>query len=295
MAPRTSRTRRTLPASRRCVRSVLVALLAVLLGWDVPAASTAQAGRSGRPPEHPENAGYRSPGNRHKVQVADPALAAEIAARGGRMIGDYDGFKVFEVNDGLVRSLGQRRGVAVRDEDNVVMLHSGAVDTTLPAVQGARRAVPAFNGRRMHLVQFAGPIRPEWYRALVATGVRVVSYIPNNAYLVYGTHGALQRVSTLGGEDGSVQWDGEYGENEKVHPEVRARGGSPEARGGGEPERLSLKDTADAPAAPEAAGELFTVQLVADPEENAVTISLLEQLQVEIGRASCRERVWIPV
>ncbi len=50
----------------------------------------------------------------------------------------------------------------------------------------ARSAAATGAGKQMRLIQFAGPIRPEWYKALVDTGVRIVTYIPNNAYLVYG-------------------------------------------------------------------------------------------------------------
>jgi hypothetical protein len=42
-----------------------------------------------------------------------------------------------------------------------------------------------------HLVHFPGPITPGGYDALLKTGVEIVTYIPNNAYLVYGDRAAL--------------------------------------------------------------------------------------------------------
>src|SRR5690349_1246756 len=33
---------------------------------------------------------------RHKIQVQDPALAAQLAAQGGRLVADYGGFQVYE-------------------------------------------------------------------------------------------------------------------------------------------------------------------------------------------------------
>ena len=45
----------------------------------------------------------------------------------------------------------------------------------------------------MRLIQFAGPIRPEWYEALVNTDAHIVTYIPSNAYLVYGPAQTLRR------------------------------------------------------------------------------------------------------
>ena len=49
----------------------------------------------------------------------------------------------------------------------------------------------------MRLIQFAGPIRSEWYQSLVATGARIVTYMPNNAYLVYSNSKSLNAVGKL--------------------------------------------------------------------------------------------------
>ncbi len=49
------------------------------------------------------------------------------------------------------------------------------------------------------LVQFVGPIKPEWLERLRGVGVRVVTYMAANAYVVWGDAGALARLDTLGG------------------------------------------------------------------------------------------------
>ncbi len=81
--------------------------------------------------------------------------------------------------------------------NNVVSLNAGAIDTTTADAQANRTASNTRGGKGMRLIQFAGPIRPEWYQALVATGAHIVTYIPSNSYLVYGTSDRLQNVQNL--------------------------------------------------------------------------------------------------
>ena len=61
-----------------------------------------------------------------------------------------------------------------------------------------RRNAGTFAGKRLHLVQFAGPIKPEWVDALEQNGARVVTYIPQNAYLVYGDARGIGANAILG-------------------------------------------------------------------------------------------------
>ena len=277
----------------------LSAALIFLLAWPGQQAATRQ-GRSDRqgPAEQPLNAGYRSPGNRHKVQVSDERLAREVEARGGRLVADYGGFKVFEVDSAAVEALGRKRGIEVRDEDNLVMLHAGAIDTAAPEAQAGRRAGGPSAGKGMHLVQFVGPVKPEWYEALLATGVRVVTYVPNNSYLVYGNQGSFQRLRNFAQTSPYVQWDGEYGPRFKVHPHIKSGSEKREpaaadekpGRGGGSGvEKFALEKLATAqPASPAQeqepeppAGEFYGVQLIDDKAENAETVQLIERLQLE--------------
>ena len=86
------------------------------------------------------------------------------------------------------------------------------------------------SGNQMRLIQFKGPIRPEWYQALVSTGVRVVTYIPNNAYLVYGSAERLHAVQQLAASNPAVQWEGEYTAAYRLDPGDHRRQGRTECR-----------------------------------------------------------------
>src|SRR5258705_13994441 len=78
----------------------------------------------------------------------------------------------------------------------------------------------------MRLIQFPGPIRPEWYAALAAPGAHIVTYIPNNAYLVYGPAQTLQAVRQLASDSSIVQWDGDYTAAYRIDPAITASGAS---------------------------------------------------------------------
>ena len=138
-----------------------------------------------------------------------------------------------------------------------MLLNVGAIVTTSEEAAALRAAVGSFEGRRLHLVQFAGPIQPEWYEELEATGAEVIQYIPSFAYLVYGDESALSRVQEMARTSAAVRWDGAYLDGYKIQPEAR-----PETRA-----RLGLPADQDA----------FAIQLVADPAANGETVRLVER------------------
>src|SRR3982751_4556797 len=106
-------------------------------------------------------------------------------------------------------------------------------------------------------------MRPEWHKALAKTSARIVTYIPNNAYLVYGSVATLGAVKQLATSNPAVQWEGEYTAAYRLDPAVAAQ--TAPAR-----EFLSSKGN-----------EQFAIQLVKDADENAVTLALINQLKLE--------------
>src|SRR5580693_5820762 len=109
-----------------------------------------------------------------------------------------------------------------------------------------RKPAGSFTGKRLHLVQFAGPMQPAWRKALLDAGVQIVNHIPFNTYLVYGDAAVLARVESFPAASVAVQWDGAYLDKYKIHPAARA-----------------------------AKTNLFAVQLVADAAANPETIASL--------------------
>jgi len=205
--------------------------------------------------------GMTSPVTAHKVQVPDPDTARQIANDGGRLLADYGTYQLYQV-DRLRPDLVQSGAVEVRDDCDLLRLNAGCIDTSTATVQAVRQTVLPFGGKRMHLIQFVGPIKPEWLDALKQTGAQIVSYIPQNGYLVYGDDRAHNRLLRLAlSSSGVVQWHGGYLDEYKIHPAARL------VDAHGNPRQLST--------------DLFAVQLVEDAEANPATLALIDRLKLE--------------
>ncbi|KFE70236.1 S8 family serine peptidase [Hyalangium minutum] len=225
--------------------------------------SVLACGQQSGPTAKPEAEGLRSSLKFHKVQLS-AKQAQELKERGAKLevIGDYGSFTLVNVDDKALASLPQ--GAEVRDELNDILLNAGTINTLSEHGQSLRgmKQTPdkaAAAGKRFYLVQFAGPVKAEWYKQLEATGVKVVTYIPNNAYLVYGEDSSLNSLQGLiNNKDkdsaASVQWDGEYLNDYKLNRSVHTSN-----------------------------SETFEVQLIKDEQANEATLSLIQRLQSKSG------------
>ena len=221
---------------------------------------------------HAQAAGERfraSPADRHKLRVDDPAVAAQIVAEGGTRLADYGAFQIVEANAAAEQSFAASGAIENRDEDNRILLNAGILDTTTDPVKLTRRAPAQFAGRRLHLVQFVGPVKPEWVAALERAGLRLVTYIPNNAYLVYGDAQALAALDALAGSEPFIQWHGAYESEDSIQPRARNR---------------------DAAGTYRALGtDLFAIQLVDDPDANAGTLAMVDAVKLAPLRRQSRQ------
>ncbi|HEY2083578.1 MAG TPA: S8 family serine peptidase [Verrucomicrobiae bacterium] len=193
----------------------------------------------------------------------DRELAKTLATQGAKVIGDYGAFTVLEADDALLTGASSNR-VEVADDWNLIRLNARVLDTRAPETTALRKARGTFAGKRLHLVQFAGPIKPEWLAALKRIGAQVVSYIPENTYLIYGDAVALARMQTWAGASQFTQWEGEYTGDLKIHPQARALATNP---GGGNP-GISL----------------FAIQLLVDTNSNPATLALINGLKTSPAR-----------
>ncbi len=195
----------------------------------------------------------------HKIQVNDRALAAQVTAAGARLVADYGNFQVYEATS-LPAELTTRSEIETRDDYNAILLNAQILDTTTAAVKAARKSVGQFSGKRLHLVHFAGPIQTSWRDELTAAGVEIVTYIPQNAYLVYGDVASLIKVQTLAGSAAHIQWEAEYLPEYKIHPAARLLDEN------GNPRQIGVEE--------------FAFQLVADSIANAATLQLIDGLKL---------------
>lgn len=70
------------------------------------------------------------------------------------------------------------------------------------------------------LVQFEGPILPEWREALEATGAVILDYVPDFAYRIQRHNAPLETLRALPG----VIWMGAYEPGYRLSPELQAMG-----------------------------------------------------------------------
>lgn len=194
--------------------------------------------------------------DRQKIRVNDPAVAAEIERGGGRLIADYGGFRLIEANQTALRKHSGPALEASAEEDTI-FLNSRRVDASTKPL----RTKKTFAGKRLHLVHFDGPVKPEWAGRLSAAGARIVTYVPNNTYLVYGDASSLETIGGQVQSGGAMLWEGEYTGDDRLQPKAKAL----QARNGFQP----------------AANDLFAVQLVEDREANRATLQLIDALKVE--------------
>ncbi|MCE5247249.1 S8 family serine peptidase [bacterium] len=96
-----------------------------------------------------------------------------------------------------------------------LLLRGGAVDpASLPPVVAAAKAA----GPRLQVVQFAGPIQPAWRAAIDAAGLKVLDYLPDYAYVVWGDDAALGKLISAA----PARWSGDYRAAWALHPAVAA-------------------------------------------------------------------------
>jgi hypothetical protein len=198
-----------------------------------------------------QNAPDAAAAGRHKVQVNERALGQTMAAAGATLIADYGGYQLYDAPASMTNLPPVK--AELRDDYNLILLNASHLDTTTAGVKALRTTVGSFAGKRMHLVQFAGPVQPDWRQSLLDAGVQIVSYIPQNTYLIYGDAPAIARVQALAAATPLVQWEGAYLDDYKIHPSAR-------------------------PAASKI--DQFAIQLMSDDAANAETLKLIDQLKL---------------
>ncbi len=195
----------------------------------------------------------------HKVRVKDPELAHELLGRGGKLIADYGSFQLIETQETVPPDVRRNR-VESADPTDSIELNATRLNTRSPEARALRKSRGVFAGNRLHLIQFAGPIKPEWRDSIEQFGIKIVNYVPHNAYVIYGDTKALARLQVWAGTTNVVQWEGEFSDGYKLHPGARTRDAFGQTR--------------------QVGTDTFAIQLVGDDAANADTLALIESLKL---------------
>ncbi|HSU52725.1 MAG TPA: hypothetical protein VLT36_01550, partial [Candidatus Dormibacteraeota bacterium] len=64
-----------------------------------------------------------------KIRISSASVAADVSARGGKLIADYGTFQVFRLDASLANSLDDKVVDSLADDDRI-LLNTGTLDTT---------------------------------------------------------------------------------------------------------------------------------------------------------------------
>ncbi|MEO6393473.1 MAG: S8 family serine peptidase, partial [Pyrinomonadaceae bacterium] len=192
-------------------------------------------------------AGDLGTGTRHKyiINQGDEDVYAEFSRSGAiTQEIDYGSFRLIIVDEAKIpggRAELAAARVPVRDDMDLIGLNGYILDTNNPATtynrlpaelrQGDMANALARGGSPqggLYLVQFAGPIKDDWLDEMRSSGVSIVSYVPNNAYIVRGDAIAAANLMSLRNR-GFVQFLGDYEAGFRLSPTMQrayAAGGS---------------------------------------------------------------------
>jgi uncharacterized repeat protein (TIGR01451 family) len=172
-----------------------------------------------------------SPNANNKVIIyptADEKIE-QLKEKGFQKVKNYGSYWLVEATDAQVSELTQMyRERAVKENRlNRIQLNDISFDTTEgePFVPVDFRQ-EAGAGKRLRLVQFRGPVTPEWLQLLKSSGAQVISYVPNNAYLVFMDAGTERELQKLHSASDSIQWVGAYHPYYKIPAELRYASGN---------------------------------------------------------------------
>ena len=152
------------------------------------------------------------------VDASDPDALREVEASGGVLLAEYEAASLWRVPGRFERNQPQTALVQV---DDAILLRGITLQPSsgLPAVpRSLQQSIPT--GPSLWIVQFAGPVLPEWLDSLMAAGFDIVAYLPNNAFIVWGEQSSA-RLQTLSAGDPSIVWQGAYHPYYRLAPELR--------------------------------------------------------------------------
>ena len=171
--------------------------------------------------------------NRQKVVIYPVAgeTIKQLKQQGIDKVESYGSFWVANTDEQHFKALQATRGkyrVVNGDYLNHIELRATGIDTSLgvPAVPAGMQQGET-TGKRLRLIQFRGPIKPSWLDQVKAAGnIRIVSYIPNSAYIVWLDADAEQKLAGLMDPKGPIQWMGAYHPYYKVPQELLSASGN---------------------------------------------------------------------
>ncbi|HQV69797.1 MAG TPA: S8 family serine peptidase [Thermoflexales bacterium] len=235
------------------IKTAFSALLSILLMVSAPAQALPAIARVDAPSAP---ALVRAFAHRVLARTQDPAVLQKLALGGAVLLEDYGAFSMWDVSSVSDSALAKNSLIEPREDYNTLILREATIDTLSAAPAAA--AIPQSlsqtqTGSRFAMIQFYGPVKDEWLDALRKTGVEIVTYMAENAFVVFGDDASLSRMGAMAQANRAVQWTGAY------HPYYRLSS--------------TLRETA---AQPQKGALNVAVQIYRTAEADATTARLIE-------------------
>ncbi len=180
----------------RFVAFLRILLILVILGAALPAAQGARAD---------------TPAPTVLADAGDAVALEWLASSGAQRLADYGAFSLWRLSAMPADRLSQQPA-SLQPTSQVIFLRDLQLQTDQkdpePRMPGTLQQASSLPGvSQFWMVQFAGPIRDEWLQQLTSSGLQIVAYLPDNAYVVWGQ----QPAATLDALTGSGERHGVAG------------------------------------------------------------------------------------
>jgi hypothetical protein len=162
--------------------------------------------------------------NKVLIQANDPDGLSTVKNAGGVMLADYGSFSLWRIPENQAQTLKNNARLNVPGEMDQIKLRDGSIDTRpgapQPVVPNALRQQRSPT-EQFWMVQFIGPIKDEWLAGLEKLGLQRVIYMPNNAYVVWGSGAAVAELDQFAALNPFVQWSGAYQPAYRLEPALQ--------------------------------------------------------------------------
>jgi subtilisin-like proprotein convertase family protein len=163
--------------------------------------------------------------------------AEQIRAAGGVEVENYGAFSLWALaaDAPQLNAISKLKGVTARDDFDTIYLRDNRINTATDKASNIAANLKAnlrqnkSDAAQLWLVQFAGPMREAWLKALEADGIKTVIYMPSNAYVIWATGAqlaGLEKMEQTGAN--RVQWTGAYHPQYRIDPALVSAKGVPQ-------------------------------------------------------------------
>lgn len=169
-------------------------------------------------PLHSVQAAGSPQGDSVLVNASDASSLAWLTVNGAEKLVDYGAFSLWRLPALLPQAATSRPALPLASQG--IYLRGYTLHTTQaqvePSLPAELQAKPT-SGNQFWLVQFIGPVLPAWLDGLQSAGLEVVAYLPENAYVIWGSQPA-DKLASAAAPGKFIQWQGAYQPAYRLQP-----------------------------------------------------------------------------